>query len=186
MLPFSLRKFLHAEKTFKNCDSAIFLPVKPADALSMSTGELAARQRTAMKAQMSEEMARLLSSSINMIIHLGKKLPFFFLKNKLMAMGENRPQNTFFIDYVGGLKTNDYTDQIAEVRYLNADPAFGSLFVIMNETAGYFYINFTQNFTNDRYYRGFAAILDELGIPCEKLPFASFLNPEVELPPEQR
>ena len=27
---------------------------------------------------------------------------------------------------------------------------------------------------------------DELGIPCEKLPFASFLNPEVELPPEQR
>ena len=186
VLPFSLRKFLHAEKTFKNCDSAIFLPVKPADALSMSTGELAARQRTAMKAQMSEEMARLLSSSINMIIHLGKKLPFFFLKNKLMAMGENRPQNTFFIDYVGGLKTNDYTDQIAEVRYLNADPAFGSLFVIMNETAGYFYINFTQNFTNDRYYRGFAAILDELGIPCEKLPFASFLNPEVELPPEQR
>lgn len=114
------------------------------------------------------------------------ELPFFFLKNKLMAMGENRPQNTFFIDYVGGLKTNDYTDQIAEVRYLNADPAFGSLFVIMNETAGYFYINFTQNFTNDRYYRGFAAILDELGIPCEKLPFASFLNPEVELPPEQR
>ena len=31
-----------------------------------------------------------------------------------------------------------------------------------------------------------AQILDELGIPCEKLPFESFLNPEVELPPEQR
>ena len=51
-LPFSLRKFLHADKTFKNCVSAIFLPVKPAEARSMSTGELAARQRVAMKAQM--------------------------------------------------------------------------------------------------------------------------------------
>ena len=86
-------------------------------------------------------------------------------------MQETHPQDTFFIDYVGGLKTNDYTDQITEVRYLNADPAFGSSFVIMNETAGYFYINFTQNFNSDRY---------------EKLPFESFLNPEVELPPEQR
>jgi len=186
VLPFSLRKFLHADKTFKNCVSAIFLPVKPADARSMSTGELAARQREAMKAQMGEEMAKLLSASINMIIHLGKKLPGYFLKNKLMAMGETHPQDTFFIDYVGGLKTNDYTDQITEVRYLNADPAFGSSFVIMNETAGYFYINFTQNFNSDRYYLAFVTILDELGVPCEKLPYESFLNPEVELPPEQR
>ena len=29
-------------------------------------------------------------------------------------------------------------------------------------------------------------ILDELGVPCEKLPYESFLNPEVELPQEQR
>ena len=186
VLPFSLRKFLHADKTFKNCVSAIFLPVKPADAHALSTGELAARQREAMKAQMGEEMAKLLSSSINLIIHLGKKLPGHYLKNKLMAMSETHPQDTFFIDYVGGLKTNDYTDQITGVRYLNADPAFGSSFVIMNETAGYFYINFTQNFNNDRYYRAFTAILDELGIPWEKLPYESFLNPEVELPPEQR
>jgi hypothetical protein len=56
----------------------------------------------------------------------------------------------------------------------------------MNETAGYIYINFTQNFNNDRYYLAFATILDELGIPWEKLPYETFLNPEVELPPEQR
>lgn len=186
VLPFSLRKFLHADKTFKNCVSTIFLPVKPADARTLTTGELAARQREAMKAQMSEEMAKLLSSSVNLIIHLGKKLPGHFLKNKLMAMGETHPQDTFFIDYVGSLTTNDYTDQIKEVRYLNADPAFGSSFVIMNATAGYFYINFTQNFNNDRYYQAFTVILDELGIPCEKLPYESFLNPEVELPPEQK
>lgn len=185
VLPFSLRKFLHADKTFKNCVSAIFLPVKPEDARRMSTGELAARQRQAMKAQMSEEMAKLLSSSVNLIVHLGKKLPGYFLKNKLMAMGETHPQDTFFIDYVGSLKTNDYTDQITEVRYLNADPAFGSSFVIMNETAGYFYLNFTQNFSSDRYCLAFIKILDELGIPCEKLPYETFLNPEVELPPEQ-
>ena len=30
------------------------------------------------------------------------------------------------------------------------------------------------------------ALLDELGIPCEKLPYESYLNPVVELPREQR
>ena len=53
-------------------------------------------------------------------------------------------------------------------------------------TSGSHNINFTENFNSDRYYLAFVAILDELGIPCEKLPFESFLNPEVELPPEQR
>ena len=101
-------------------------------------------------------------------------------------MKEKNPQDTFFIDYVGSLRTNDYSDQVTGVRYLNTDPAFGSSFVIMNETAGYFHLNFTQNFTNDRYYRAFAAILDELSIPYDKLPYESYLNPEVDLPGEQR
>ena len=34
--------------------------------------------------------------------------------------------------------------------------------------AGYFYINFTQNFNSDRYYLAFVAILDELGTPLRK------------------
>ena len=103
-----------------------------------------------------------------------------------MAMGETHPQDTFYVDYVEGLQTNDYSDQITDVRYLNADPAFGSSFVIMSETAGYFHVNFTQNFNSDRYYLAFATILEELGIPCEKLPCESFLNPVVELPQEQK
>lgn len=44
----------------------------------------------------------------------------------------------------------------------------------------------TQTIESDRSYLAFAAILDELGIPCEKLPYESYLNPVVELPPEQR
>jgi hypothetical protein len=56
----------------------------------------------------------------------------------------------------------------------------------MSETAGYFHFTFTQTVASDRYYLAFAAILDELGIPCEKLPYGSYLNPVVELPGEQR
>ena len=51
---------------------------------------------------------------------------------------------------------------------------------------GNVHINFTQTIESDRCYLAFAAILDELGIPCEKLPYESYLNPVVELPPEQR
>ena len=43
----------------------------------------------------------------------------------------------------------------------------------------------SQTIESDRYYLAFAAILDELGIPYEKLPYESYLNPVVELPREQ-
>jgi hypothetical protein len=186
VLPFSLRKYLHADKTYKNTDAAIFLPVHPAECNTLSTGELAAKLRTDMKKQMNEEMALLLSSSINMIVHLGKKIPTYFLKNKIMAMKENRPQDTFFIDYVGSLRTNDYSDQITEVRYLNPDPSHGAMFVVMSETAGYFHINFNQTFASDSYYKGFLGILDDCGIPYETLEKDTYLNPQVELPKEQK
>ena len=186
VLPFSLRKYLHVDKTFKNTDSAIFLPLAPADLRQKPAGEVAAQIRQTMKAQMNEDMAKILSSSINLVTHLGKKMPFFWLKTKVFALPEKRPQDTFFVDYVGGLRTNDYADQVTEVRYLNADPSNGSFFVLMSETAGYFHTNITHTFPSDRYYLAFCAVLDELGIPYEKLPCDTYLNPVVELPLEQR
>ena len=186
VIPISLRKALQAEKTFKNCYAAIFLPTEPEDARSLPPGELAARIRTGMRTQMSGEFPRLVCAGMNTMIHLGAKMPGYYLKNKVLAMGDNNPQDTFFVDYVGGLRCNDYADQIAEVRYLNAPPANGASFVLMSETGGYFHINFTQTIESDRYYLAFAAILDELGISCEKLPYESYLNPVVDLPREQR
>jgi len=186
VIPISLRKALQAEKTFKNCYAAIFIPTAPEDARDLPAGELAARIRTGMRTQMSGEFPGLVCAGMNTMIHMGAKMPGYYLKTKVLAMGDNNPQDTFFVDYVGGLRCNDYADQITEVRYLNAPPANGASFVLMSETAGYFHINFTQSIESDRYYLAFAAILDELGIPCEKLPYESYLNPVVELPREQR
>ena len=186
VIPISLRKALQAEKTFKNCYAAIFIPTAPEDARDLPAGELAARIRTGMRTQMSGEFPGLVCAGMNTMIHMGAKMPGYYLKTKVLAMGDNNPQDTFFVDYVGGLRCNDYADQITEVRYLNAPPANGASFVLMSETAGYFHINFTQTIESDRYYLAFAAILDELGIPCEKLPYESYLNPVVELPREQR
>ena len=186
VIPISLRKYMHVDKTFKNCASAAFLPMKPEECEKMTTGELAAKLRVVLKGQMSEEWGLLLSSSIRFMTQLGKKLPFFFLKNKVMAMSESHPQDTFTVDYVGGLKTNDYSDQITEVRYLNPDPYKGSLFVVLSETAGFFHINFNQTFESKQYFDSFLKSLDELKIPYEELPGDTYLNPEVELPKEQR
>lgn len=186
VVPFSLRKYLHVEKSFKNCSAAVFLPMKPEELDNMSTGKLAAKLRTDMKAQMSDEWALLLASSINMVTHLGKKLPTYFLKNKVMAMPENRPMDTFNLDYVGSLRTNEYSDRITEVRYLNPDVCNGSLSIVLSETAGYFHINFNQTFETPRYYEAFLKGLDELNIHYDKMPADTYLNPEIELPPEQR
>ncbi|MBR5108844.1 MAG: hypothetical protein IK099_01515 [Clostridia bacterium] len=185
VMPSSLRKPLQAEKTFKNCYGAIFLPTTPEDAKCLPTGELAAKLRASMKEQLNGTFPKLICAGMNTVIHLGAKMPTYKLKTRVLAMGENNPQDTFFVDYVGGLRCNDYADQITHVRYLNAPPSNGASFVLMSETAGYFHINFTQTIESGRYYQAFAAILEELGIPCEKLPFASYLNPVVELPQEQ-
>ena len=186
VIPISLRKTLHVEKTFKNCYAALFFPTTPEDALRLSTGELAAKLRADMRTQMNGEFPKLVCAGMNTMIHIGSKMPGYFLKTKVLAMSENNPQDTFFVDYVGGLRCNDYADQIIGVRYLNAPPANGASFVLMSETAGCFHINFTQTISSDRYYLAFASILDELGIPYEKLPYESYLNPIVELPQEQR
>ena len=186
VVPISLRKALKVEKTFKNCYGAIFLPTTPQDAGHLSVGELAAKLRATMREQMSGEFPKLICAGMNTMIHLGSKMPGYFLKTKLLAMSDNNPQDTFFVDYVGGLRCNDYADQIKEVRYLNAPPPNGATFVLMSETAGCFHINFTQTVESDRYYLAFAAILDELGIPYEKMPAESYLNPVVQLPPELR
>jgi hypothetical protein len=186
VIPISLRKYMHVDKSFKNCASAAFLPMKPEECERMTAGELAAKLRKDLKGQMSEEWGLLLTSSIRFMTQLGKKIPFYFLKNKVMAMSENHPQDTFTVDYVGGLRTNDYSDQITEVRYLNPDPYKGSLFVVLSETAGYFHINFNQTFDSKRYFNSFLKSLEELKIPYETLPEDTYLNPEVELPKEQR
>ena len=185
VVPFSMRQYLHAEKSFKNCASAIFLPMTPDECKTLSAAELAARVRTDLKSKMNEEWAELLVSSVNLITHLGKIMPFYGLKNKLMALPENHPQDTFSVDYVGGLKTGEYSDQITDVRYLNPDVYRGSVFVVLSETAGYFHINFNQTFDSSDYYDGFIRCLEEENIPYEKLEGDTFLNPEVELPKKQ-
>ena len=101
-------------------------------------------------------------------------------------MAENRPQDTVTVDYVGGLRTNDYSDQITEVRYLNPDVFKGSMSLMLSETAGFFHISFNQTFESRRYFEAFLGSLDAQGIPYETLPADTFLNPEVELPREQR
>ena len=59
VLPCSLRKALHVDKTFKNCYGAVFLPTTPEDARSLPAGELAARLRTALKEYMNGDFPKL-------------------------------------------------------------------------------------------------------------------------------
>ena len=186
VLPASMRKYLNADKTFKNCSIAFFIPMPVDDVNRLSAGELATEARKIMKAQMNDHMANLLFAGINMVIYLGKVMPTFNLKTKIMAMGENKPQDTFIVDYVGGLAAHGYEDQITEVRYLNPSASMWSTAVLMSETAGYFHVNFNQTYDTDRYYNAFCAVLDEQGIPYEKLPRDTYLNPAVDMPQKQR
>ena len=91
VVPISLRKALQVEKTFKNCYAAIFLPTAPEDARSLSTGELAAKLRASMKAQMSGEFAKPVCAGMNLLIQLGSKMPTYKLKTK--AAGHERQQS---------------------------------------------------------------------------------------------
>ena len=183
--PFSLRRSLHAEKTFTNCSAAVFMPMEVHDINTLSAGELAAKMRTRLKEQMTDELGQILSSGINLITHLGKSVPTFFLKNQVMSLADSQ-QDTFFVDYVGGLRTNGYADQIAEVRYLSSAHGQGTMNIVLSATAGFFYVNFLQTFESDAYYRAFCEILGEEGIAFDQLESDSYLNPKVEFGKEQR
>lgn len=186
VVPISVRRHLNAEKTFKNCDVAVFVGMDAADVNALSTGELAGKARTVLKDQMNNGTAERVYAAMSTIVHLGSKMPTFGLKTALLATSENHPQNTFFVDYVGSLRAKGFEDQILEVRYLNPDPGCGSCFVLMSETAGRFHINLTQSFASDRYYQAFCAVLDDEGIAYERLERGTYLNPAIERPQERR
>lgn len=183
VIPCSMRKLVAgAENTFKNCSSVVFINMTPGEVNELPAGELAAKARTILKAKLSDGTANRMYSGMNKLVHLGTKIPTYPLKCRVLAGSENNPQNTFYVDYVGGLRANGYDDQIIEVRYLNADLGCPSLFVLMSETAGHFHINLTQSFANDEYYQGFCEVLDEAGIAFERLPAESYMNPAVCIP----
>ena len=187
VIPCSMRKFMEgAEKTFKNCSGVVFINMAPHDVKELPTGELAAQARATLKTKMGSGEANRMYAGINKLIHIGTRLPFYGLKCRILAGSENNPQNTFYVDYVGGLTAHGYEDQILEVRYLNADLGCPSLFVLMSETAGHFHINLTQSFENDEYYHAFCEVLEEQNIPFERLPIESYMNPAVVVPQEQR
>ena len=183
VIPCSMRKLVPgAEKTFKNCSSVVFINMSPDAVTGLPVGELAAQARTTLKTRMGDGTAKRMYAGMNKLVHTGTMLPTYFLKSRVLAGSENNPQNTFYVDYVGSLTANGYDDQILEVRYLNAPLGCPSLFVLMSETAGHFHINLTQSFESDVYYRAFCEVLDDAGIPFERLPIESYANPAVSIP----
>ena len=183
VIPCSMRKLVPgAEKTFKNCSSVVFISMAPVEVNELPVGELAARARTTLKTKLGDGTANRMYSGMNKLVHLGAMIPTYTLKCRLLAGSEKNPQNTFFVDYVGGLTANGYGDQIVDVRYLNADIGCPALFVLMSETAGHFHVNLTQSFEGDAYYQAFCEVLEEAGIPFERLPAESYMNPTVSFP----
>lgn len=181
----SLRKKLGAEKTFKNCALGVFVPATPEDVKVLSTSELAAKVRQTMKDEMAGDSLPLMVAAIGKLLSLGRKMPTYGLKQKVMNITKN-PQDTFAVDYVGSLNTGDYSSHIVDVSYLMPDGFNGSSNIMISETAGNFHVSFAQTFKSDRYYVAFCDTLDELGIPYKKLPYSTYLNPMVIAPAEQK
>lgn len=83
------------------------------------------------------------------------------------------------VDYVGGLRSEGFEEQIVDVRYLampvaDINPGI-SLFV--TATAGAFNLMFARTMATDVYDKSFLAQLDQLGIGYEVVGEMTYATP---------
>lgn len=142
-LPISVRRMLGCEETFKNCSSRIVLPVSgtPLDALPFA--ERAVQLRGILKQQMDPDrwhsMYNMLSSKYNMRM---EEATDYGEEIKKLPGVAGLSHDTFYIDYIGRLRQTDYSDKLADVRFICKPPLGNTLHINVVDHGGKFRIDF--------------------------------------------
>ncbi|MBO6148203.1 MAG: hypothetical protein J6O55_02555 [Lachnospiraceae bacterium] len=125
-IPISLRRMLGCEETFKNCSSRVVLPISgtPMDALPFA--ERASALRGMLKQQMDPNRQKSVYNRLRLMYSKRMTEAVSYEEEiKKPAGFYQTSHDTFYIDYIGSLRSVSYLDQIADVRFL-CPPTGGS------------------------------------------------------------
>lgn len=178
LVPFSTRKAMGLPNTFKNTSNAAFLRFDPKVRANSSFAETAQAARADLRSYVTPELVRFMANASHQSFAAADELKGFAAKRDAL----NRLSSyvaPISVDYVGGLRSEGFEDQIVDVRYLampvaDINPGI-SLFV--TATAGTFHLMFVRTMATDVYDKSFLAQLDKLKIDYEVVGEMTYATP---------
>ena len=101
-------------------------------------------------------------------------------KLQVLNFAKNANNDTFMLDYVGGLRSRGFEDQIVSTHYkaTNCQPGMRTVTLYITATAGYFDIELVRAFEGDMYEGALAEQLERRGIAFARGEESSFITPE--------
>lgn len=181
LVPASFRRHLNAENTFKNCSSALRLPYRIAEMKGLSFGEQAQRARALLKQANDENLAKYLANSMGGALRkISAAIPNFAGRLPYLDFKKNANNDTFMIDYVGGLKAGEYAQEIVRTKYMatNTEHNFSTVTLYISATSGFFHFEIVRAFESGAYVDAFLEQLSRHGIAYTKEPESRYVTPE--------
>lgn len=127
------------------------------------------------------DAARFLANKIGgAVAHVGQVMHSYQEKMQVLNFAKNATNDTFMIDYVGGLRSAGFENQISSVHYkaTNIEDGFRTVTLYLTATAGYFDIELVRAFESDMYVGAFANQLEKRGIGFTQGSEISYITPE--------
>jgi len=181
LVPSSNRKALGALNTFKNCSGAVRLPYRQADMTGLDFAARCQLSRQFLREAKNPDTARFIANRMGgAVAQVGQVMHTYQEKVQVLDFSKTANNDTFMIDYVGGLHSAGFEDQIASVHYkaTNIEGNFRTATLYLTATAGYFDIELVRAFESDVYVGAFAEQLKKQGIDFTQSGEESYITPE--------
>lgn len=187
LVPASYRRHLNAENTFKNSSGALRLPYRMEEMSTLPFGEQAQRARAMLKQANDVNLARFLANSLGGAVRkVGAAIPNFTGRLPYLDFSRNSNNDTYMIDYVGGLKAGEYAREIVRTKYMatNIERNFSTVTLYISATGGCFHFEIVRAFESGAYVDAFLEQLSRHGVAYTREPASRYVTPENGLIPD--
>jgi hypothetical protein len=181
LVPASYRKHLGADNTFKNCSGALRLPYRMAEMRGLSFAEQAQRSRALLKQANDPNPAKFLANRMGGALRqMSTAIPTFAGRLPYLDFQKTANNDTYMIDYVGGLKAGEYGREILRTKYMatNIDRNFSTVTLYISATGGFFHFEIVRAFDSGVYVDAFLEQLSRQGIAYVREPESRYVTPE--------
>ena len=186
LVPTSNRKKLNAHNTFKNCNGALRLPYRRAQMDGLGFAERCRLSRQLLREANNGEVARFMANEIGgAVAHASQTMRSYQEKQQVLNFIKYYSNDSYMIDYVGGIRSIGFEDQILSVRYklTHLESNQGTVLLVITATAGFFDIEMTRSCESDVYVGAFAEQLERRGIAFDQGAEDRYVTPENGLIP---
>ena len=181
LVPASVRKHLDAENTFKNCSSALRLPCRVTEMNGLSFAEQAQRARALLKQANDENLAKYIANKMGGALRqMSAAIPSFAGRLPYLDFQKTANNDTYMIDYVGGLKAGEYGHEIVRTKYMatNTEKNFNTVTLYISATGGFFHFEIVRAFESGVYVDAFLEQLSRHAIAYVREPESRYVTPE--------